>query len=332
MTVDGHERIAELKVRGPHPHDLFALLRDGFELTLGRFPGLRVRRLVPCPGHSGVACTHHFDYANLLNAVEQQPPVPEIQCPVAFKNISVSGLLFGIHWDTRDIVIGKIEEAQATLRGEIQQSAARVVSEISSEMQGNIRLIQREFLKLHYQEQRLVESRCPNVFTINPKNSARWRRIVGERVVLQLYCQAPGSWHPTLNGGSYEFTIEVDWLRRSLPYITGLIGVLKLVAPFANPVVGISDPNYLKEIESQIKLMEKLIECLPTDFQNMASRNEITSSSQSIKHLSGSSLRTLRSLLDKLDPNQSWGNLSPTLTPEGHLLWLCEDHVESYNV
>ncbi|NIP41906.1 MAG: GTPase, partial [candidate division Zixibacteria bacterium] len=37
-----HEKIVRLTVRGPAPHNFFTLLRDGLELTLARFPGLKV--------------------------------------------------------------------------------------------------------------------------------------------------------------------------------------------------------------------------------------------------------------------------------------------------
>ena len=74
VAVDSHRGTARLSARGPNPHDFFALLRDGFELTLARFPGLEVTRLIPCPGHLGQPCHHRFDYEHLLKAAHRQPP------------------------------------------------------------------------------------------------------------------------------------------------------------------------------------------------------------------------------------------------------------------
>ena len=114
------ERYMTLTVRGPSPQSFFALLKDGLELTLARFPGLNLKRGMPCPGHDGNSCTHEFDHAHLLKAVEREPPVMDIQCPVGFQNVSVSGLLFGIHWSTENAVLDRIGELE---RGDIERHA-----------------------------------------------------------------------------------------------------------------------------------------------------------------------------------------------------------------
>jgi internalin A len=328
ISVDNHNRVAELRVRGPHPHDFFALLRDGFELTLQRFPGLGVRRLLPCPGH-GAPCSHLFDYAHVLKAIDRKPPMMELQCPESFENVSVPELLFGINWRARDAVIERIEEA----RNEIVREVHAARSDISTGLENNVRLMQREFLKLYHGEQRLVETQCPNVFTLTPVAQNRWRRVIGERVAMQLYCQAPGAWHPTRRGGRYEFTIEATWLRRTLPYLSGLLGVLKLAAPFVGPTVGIVDTAFAKQVEHEVKLMEKMVDALPTDFRRLVEVNEITTPYHSLKaHTSRASLRSLRLLLESLDAGQQWGELAPILTPEGHLLWLCDTHATAYDI
>jgi Leucine-rich repeat (LRR) protein len=91
-----HDRFIKLTARGSIPHSFFALLVDGLEVTLRRFPGLRINRKIPCPGHEGEACTHEFELTNLQRAIERKPPVLEIQCPVSFENVPVPGLLFGL--------------------------------------------------------------------------------------------------------------------------------------------------------------------------------------------------------------------------------------------
>jgi internalin A len=37
--------------------------------------------------------------------------------------------------------------------------------------------------------------------------------------------------------------------------------------------------------------------------------------------------RALKAMLTKLDPDESWGGLSRTTTPEGLTLYLCEHHL-----
>jgi hypothetical protein len=35
-------------------------------------------------------------------------------------------------------------------------------------------------------------------------------------------------------------------------------------------------------------------------------------------------------MLTKLDPNETWGDLSRSMTPEGLTLYLCEHHLAQY--
>ena len=109
IRANHQDNRVSLAVRGPYPNDFFALLKDGFELTLRRFGGLRVRRTMPCPGHDSNRCPHYFDYEHLLAATKMQPPVLESQCPVSFQDVPIPGLLFGIHYSTNGSVISKIE-------------------------------------------------------------------------------------------------------------------------------------------------------------------------------------------------------------------------------
>ena len=79
------ERYLQLTVRGSNPQNFFALLKDGIEVTLTRFPGLRIKRLIPCPGHNGTPCGYLFNYAHLERAIQRNPPILEIQCQETFE-------------------------------------------------------------------------------------------------------------------------------------------------------------------------------------------------------------------------------------------------------
>ncbi len=46
--------------------------------------------------------------------------------------------------------------------------------------------------------------------------------------------------------------------------------------------------------------------------------------------IEGMELRAIRKLLDEEDKSQEWGGLKKVLTPEGHYLWLCEEHAKEY--
>ena len=184
-----HERQLQLTVRGPVPHNFFALLRDGLELTLRRFPGLKIKRTMPCPGHDGGQCTHEFELRQLEKAVEKEKPALEIQCPETFECVSIPGLLFGLHWSTEGEVINRIDELENKVVGG-QQDNLMELRELRA-------LAQREFLRLFTSQQSLPESYCPNVFTVLPKEEQTWvKKFLRQDMILQLYCQAPGQWHP----------------------------------------------------------------------------------------------------------------------------------------
>ena len=48
------------------------------------------------------------------------------------------------------------------------------------------------------------------------------------------------------------------------------------------------------------------------------------------ERIEGMELRMFRQLLDEVDEHHEWGGLKKVLTPEGHYLWLCEEHAEKY--
>ncbi|MFC1713002.1 COR domain-containing protein, partial [Candidatus Poribacteria bacterium] len=319
-----HDRYLQLTVRGPNPHNFFALLKDGVEVTLARFPGLRIDRMIPCPGHNGEPCGHEFNYEHLQKAIEKVPPVEQIQCPASFEPVLVSDLLFGIHWRTRDVVLERIDELEKTL---VEKDDA-ILATIGDLLQ----LAQREFTNIYCREQSVIDSHCPNVFALRPRDISGWKeRIVGREVELQLYCQAPGCWHSC--GKSYRIKITANWIRAVAPYLQKMVGVLKYAAPLAGPWVAVAFPEYEKIIKNDIKLMTELVKKLP-DLEKSRKLEllEMAPEVRDKERVGGAPLRAIRHLLDEVDPERHWGGLRKVLTPEGHYLWLCEHHAEEYRL
>jgi len=306
-----HERSIMLTVRGPQPHNFFALLREGLELTIRRFPGLKVSRSIPCPcGQSEASfCGHEFDLGYLDRAIEKTPPVIEVQCQNSFKTVSVIGLLFGIHWKVQDKVLEEIGE----MRGEVQEL---------------LELSQREFLNIYRRDQAIVDLRCPNIFTLRPVGPLQ--TLVGthgdsmknwlyETLELQLFCQAPGHWHSTNPSGRYLVRNANKWVRQMWPYLQGLLSILKVSF---SAKTGLGANLSVKDI---IPPMEGLLSHLEVSDPGYAvNRLDVTNSE-------GAGLRTLHELLHHLDPAHEWGGLNSVLTPEGHLLWLCAQHAGEYS-
>jgi small GTP-binding protein len=329
-----HDRYLRLTVRGPAPQNFFTLLRDGLELTLARFPGLRIIRSIPCPGHDAKQCCHEFDFSQLEKAVERRKPPLEIQCPESFEYVSVPGLLFGLHWSTEGNVIDRIDE--------LKDKVVLGQEKIRTELQELKELTQREFLRLFTRDQRLTESHCPNVFALLPKDEKGWlKNIFGQKMILELYCQAPGQWHPAVEGvkgGRYEIKQPAEFFKEMGPYILKLAKVIKYAAPvveaaagaYAGPIGAVMGAEYAKELAGQIKLMEELATKLSERDFIEADLLERTGVGGRAERIEGMELRALRNLLDEVDPQQEWGGLKKVLTPEGHYLWLCDYHAAEY--
>ena len=320
-----HHRYLQLTVRGPNPHNFFALLKDGLEVTLARFPGLQIERKMPCPGHDGQPCDYEFDYHHLQARIERVPPKLEIECPAGMENVSVAALLFGLHWKMQDAVLERIDALDSSMSG---QHAAML-----QEVQDLRALTQREFTNAFRREQALSESHCPNVFVLSPYHAGQTQKaLIGQKLYLKLYCQAPGHWHPTQEGGLYELDQPAAWLQAVAPYVRKLVKFLKYVKPLAGPWLALALPEYEKMFKNELDLMNTLIEKLPEDQEERALMMAERVGERFAERIEGAALRALRKLLDEKDPAQQWGGLKKTLTPEGHYLWLCAQHAREYAI
>ncbi|NEO85545.1 MAG: GTPase [Spirulina sp. SIO3F2] len=314
-----------LSVRGPVPHNFFSVLRNGLELTLRRYPGLEVTRLLPCPDPIQISCLHEFDYANLYKRLERTPPKEDIECPNCLENISVNQLLFGIHYTTQNAVIAKIDELQASKRkglDTLQDSTEQDFTEFRE-------LIQRDILRDIRAVQKQLESPCPSVFVLRPDDRSVWQKDIGsERINLQLYCEHPGCFHPVQDGGLYAIDNPKQWLKVMAPHINRLFGILKYVTPVVGPWLNVTVPDYSELIAKDLKLTAALVNKLPkasfTDDDHSFIDDRYPSAS--VHKISGSALRTLHQFLKQKDPQQVWGGLNRVVTPEGDVLWLCDTH------
>ncbi len=289
-----HNNMVELSVRGPLPYNYFALLMDGLELTLKRFPGLEPKKMVPCPGHRGKICGHEFKFNNLQKAYEMLPPQYSIQCEETMEMVSLSELLFGILWkSTEDDVLKRIDDLEAALTGE-NTDIKRVIEELR-------RLTQRGFTSNYNREQSKIESHCPNIFVLKPQNTSKWRkRLMGQRVNLQLYCQAPGEWHPVIEGGCYEVPNPSQWVIDMAPYIKKLVSILKYAAPIIGPWADIAPEDYGERFEEDISLMNELAEIIP-DPEEVDYEYRYWTNDKARFPKMGSQLRQLRNFLVEKD-------------------------------
>jgi internalin A len=335
VQASERDSTVQLSVRGPNPPNFFALLKDGLEVTLKRFPGLKIARKIPCSGHQGQTCPHEFNYEQIVRRYEKNKRT--IECPETDEDISVPELLYG--WDSRtqDLVLSRLEQLGEG-QDHILAKQDHITSEIKAsreEIQALRELTQREFTNAFHREQANIEAHCPNVFVLRGKEKGErgkekggwFKAIAGETLELQLYCQAPGCWHPTMEGGLYEIHETAEWLKTIAPYLNRLISVLKYAAPLMGAWVG-------EEIKTQDykKLFQRDLETTKAIAQQISNHPSTSSGPADLEPetFQGPALRALRHLLEEQDPQQQWGGLKKVLTPEGHYLWLCEHHAREY--
>ena len=179
--------------------------------------------------------------------------------------------------------------------------------------------------------QKQLESPCPSVFVLRPDDRKVWQKDIGsKRINLQLYCEYPGCLHPVQEGGNYAIDNPKKWLRDMTPHINRLFGILKYVTPVMGPWLNISAPIYSELIKNDLAFTKALIDKLPeitfaNDARSLIDSDEGNNGSRKV---SGSALRTLYEFLKRKDPDQVWGGLTRTVTPEGDVLWLCKEHIK----
>jgi hypothetical protein len=146
-------------------HDIAAsILDDGFNRTLDRYPGLEIKRLVPCPcqGTEQDPCTELFDYEDLQKRLARNPPRHEIECRKSGEFLDVPQLLLGLAPSERDTTRAGIERLTSMLDG------------IVVKMADQAEYTQRMFLKILRTTQEQQETRCPSIFSVVPVKSAFW--------------------------------------------------------------------------------------------------------------------------------------------------------------
>ena len=309
-----------LSVRGPNPAYYFGIMKGGFEDTLKEYRGLRIKRWVPCVcgGRDGAGCVHEFEYVDVMGALEAPEPPETLQCPKTFRNVPVSQILNGLHFDSQRVLLA--------IQDRVDQNTAALHAGFAE--------MRREFTLALQRQQNEIDFDCPGVFTLHPPRSGfvlesnweSWRRRFDgkdEELELCLYCEAHGSWHLTAHG-SYRFRPQWEFLKQIAPYWKSVAGVLKLSAPLMKAAGKFSVPH--------LAAAGELVGALPDIADDRAGLlAEMVGHKGRPEYEWTQARATLKVLIEELDkarknPAEHWGGLSRTLTPEGELLWLCPQH------
>jgi Leucine-rich repeat (LRR) protein len=342
VTVDRLTKTAELRVRGPYPQNFFAVLKDGFERTLQRYPGLEITRLVPCPGRRPDAsgCAHEFPLEQLRDRLERRPALEKIECPVDYDHHDVRLLLQGIESPTDDVFARMAQETKGavqTLQSIIEQQGrdqAAPRTDLLEQLQ--LARAQRRAIAAEQQRAALAVWRdglshggltCPTLLSVT--RVARRRALgmlPGSVLRLRLYCEAPGAWHPAPGHKPYEVRATPQNLLELRPYAWRVLQVLRYAVPMEEAVLGVAADNLNEQLRLDIAAMKALVgEPRGIDAQDGPSR-----AWRLARMEWDAEFRAVSALLAKLDPHQHWSGLSKVVTPEGDTFWLCEQHARPY--
>jgi internalin A len=345
VTVDRIAKTAELRVRGPYPQDFLAILKDGFEQTLRRYPGLEINRTVPCPGTLPDAseCTHEFPHDQLKARLARTPPREEVECPVEISYHNVRQLLQGIEppegrrseellEQTRDAVrrMTDVVERQRQDGAAQHDGMLRALEQMEAKQASIAAEQQRAALAAWRGHQTSQQVTCPSVVSVTRVTRRRTLGMFrGSVFQLRLYCEAPGQWHPAPGHEPYEVRATSELEATLLPYARGLFKILRYAVPVVGGVIGVASDDLDKILMDDIKLMKALVDTTtelsgPNDPADFASMNNLAKAEWDAE------FRVMRTLLEQLDPQRLWAGLNKILTPEGDTLWLCEDHARPY--
>jgi len=334
LEHDGHrararfvtgQPVFRLEVRGPVSAYFFGLLKDSVDRILERFPGLEVKRNIPCICHEIAKVTEHciwqFSFRNLVE--RQEKGLDTAECQVSFSPVPISRLLYGIHPSTNDAILHQLQK----------------LDHIGNQLDQLVNLNTRNFLRQWNLELAKLEADCPSLLTISPMD----RGVLNKSTVftktydVQLWCQMPGHVHPIVDG-SYELQTPEKWLATLGPWLRGLVKTLKYAVTASAP--RIAEPVLLAALqrsESALDRMKEVAELLPMKPERLQETGAVYQQAaydiltRKPQPALGTDPLEIYELLDHLDPEHKWGGLRNTISPEGDILWLCPEHYKIFD-
>jgi internalin A len=312
VQTDPDRHTIDLAVRGPLPAAFFAVLDDGLNLTLDRYPGLAISRQVPCCGHGGAPCPKLFNYTKLVGRLTRGHR--DAYCDEAEESVDIAEMLLGISPTVRDLTGADLNRLLDTMAAQNRQT-------------------QQTVLKVQTLIQRTQDAHCPSVFTLTPDGRRRPGKV---GFTLRLYCEEPGLWHPLPGtAGCYEVVDLADWLRKAAPYLQRTLNLLKAATPYIGPILGVAAHELNAQLQHDVDLARQLLDrnpghlaALDEPFATLGTETRQRPASQAD---TDADFRVLRAMLEALDPQRSWGGLSHVLTPEGLSLYVCSEHLDAYS-
>lgn len=330
LELDPYRREIHIIAWGTFPYAFFAILKETLDTILERFHSLSIRREMPCIclQQQTQPHWHNFDFLES----QFQNGNSEVVCQSG-AHLSLPTLLYGLYTAASTQVAVAVQHTQ--------QLVAHTTPMSKEEQQHHFDMIQqvqellwRSMIRLANFEMQKEQIPCPSLFLLerevghhfNPKN---W---VSRAYRLRLLCQYPAGPHLILSEPGYLLHRGKDWWKTMSPWLRRLVIILKTSMPLGKAVGEVFDQVDTERLASQIDLFNEILTDLP-DFDAMDTVSEIGSMKGSFaveQHLEGAALRALLHFLDAADPSHHWHGLDKVLTPDGTILWVCEQHKREY--
>ena len=344
VTAKPRTGIVELTVRGPWPASFLWLLDGGLNLTFSRYPGLKITREVPCPCRRGTNenCPTWFDYDKLIR--RRRLGKPTVECPTTYKEVDVTWLLSGIAPSAADPAsppneyTSELFDALTAHTGRILAAVTEGTRSTAGELARQSAAMDVGFTRLWNLLGAQYQKRCPRVFTLTP---GRTRRLPGVHgLVLRLYCEEPGAWHPLPGDeGTYNVTDVTPWLAALNRHLAKILALLTAASPLAGSILGIAAVQLQGQLADDVKGMKELLASLPARLPlpegqtgQIAPNAADDWREPGIRAENDADFRAIVAFLHQIDPDERWGGLSRISTPEGRILYVCRDHLDRYQL
>jgi internalin A len=325
-----------IEVRAPAPDYFFSVLIESLEYLLTvRWPGLRYDLLVPCPAidPDGLPCRGEFKLRNLQRRRIRGRPM--VNCQECDADHDVERLLTGFpgplplhdHLDQRLTEILDSVERTGERVGLAYDAIHRLLTAANQEV-----------------------TDCPRLFSLTPRSPSGAERLTvyKRHYELTLWCEHPGGVHPVPEA-AYTVGQPKEWFVKLRPYAAVTLKALQIAVPIAGAVVGLAltapqldqmrvDLDAMREL---VEETEHLTESPPGNGHRRGGGSGGSGGSEGsagdggppgqLTHAEGASLRELRELLFRLDPDRWFGGLERAHSVTGGYLWLCPEHHAQYD-
>jgi hypothetical protein len=339
-----------ITVRAPYPEFLLAILtREVKYLVESFWEGLRCDVMVPCIEPCGRQSPGAglFEVQKLIESKRKNRP--EYPCPVCNEWQNIDSLLRNAP-AARPVPIEDLISSRQVLE-EVRGLRRLLIAHHTRTMDqfGVLDVSNREILsKIDATYTKLIQAftdeakEGPRLFSLVPVdrrnfNPKEWIRA---KFRLTLWCEHSRLPLPSLNGkdskkGVYEFEIDREWFRKTVPFLKVLTGTLSLVLPLASSGVKLAlDDAAYTAIEEELDFGKSIIDASIGEGVKigewMAASEETTLEHGEVIRTQGAALREFHALLKSLDKSDKFGGLVRVMNKRQEFLWVHERFAVEY--